>query len=401
MESSYASTSQEHLTAFYLAMSCGGVLGGLFNALVAPIALRPGRGISAGARPGLPGPAENAPMPGERWAGCWTGCCHSASGSLTVGAGHGPATSSGSHRTTWAPSSSSAWPAWRATRSRIVRSGSAWASGAVLLAGGTYTSNYGRVLYQHRDYFGVLRVTHVASGNYHRLIHGHTLHGQQCLDPRAASRAADLLPSHRADRPGLRRLAYERSHGSNVAHRRAGSRIAGCLRRAGPALDVLRDRPRRREDRARPALLHFSRGQSRGLDRRGPGRCPARLKDAPEHGYGLIVLDAFSSDAIPTHLLTREALRLYRGKLAKAESSPSTSATSTSTSPRPGGPGPRCRLAVPGSPRPGPFRRRAANRQRAFHLGRHGRKRDRPRLTGSRFPVGPTSRSTRRSRLDG
>ena len=31
--------------------------------------------------------------------------------------------------------------------------------------------------------------------------------------------------------------------------------------------------------------------------------------------YGLLVADAFSSDAIPTHLLTREAVRLYRRKL--------------------------------------------------------------------------------------
>ena len=31
---------------------------------------------------------------------------------------------------------------------------------------------------------------------------------------------------------------------------------------------------------------------------------------------GLIVLDAFSSDALPVHLLTREAIRLYRSKLA-------------------------------------------------------------------------------------
>jgi hypothetical protein len=46
------------------------------------------------------------------------------------------------------------------------------------------------------------------------------------------------------------------------------------------------------------------------------GDARLRLLDAPDHGYGLIVLDAFSSDAIPTHLLTREALRLYLGKLA-------------------------------------------------------------------------------------
>jgi hypothetical protein len=40
------------------------------------------------------------------------------------------------------------------------------------------------------------------------------------------------------------------------------------------------------------------------------------LATAPDGHYGLIILDAFSSDAIPSHLLTREALRLYLDKLA-------------------------------------------------------------------------------------
>jgi len=39
------------------------------------------------------------------------------------------------------------------------------------------------------------------------------------------------------------------------------------------------------------------------------------LRDAPARGYGLLVLDAFSSDSIPMHLLTREALALYLSKL--------------------------------------------------------------------------------------
>jgi hypothetical protein len=47
------------------------------------------------------------------------------------------------------------------------------------------------------------------------------------------------------------------------------------------------------------------------------GDARLRLRDAPDHRYKLIVLDAFSSDAIPTHLLTREALRLYLSKLAQ------------------------------------------------------------------------------------
>jgi spermidine synthase len=40
------------------------------------------------------------------------------------------------------------------------------------------------------------------------------------------------------------------------------------------------------------------------------------LKKSPDGGFDLLILDAFSSDSIPVHLLTREALRLYRDKLA-------------------------------------------------------------------------------------
>lgn len=45
----------------------------------------------------------------------------------------------------------------------------------------------------------------------------------------------------------------------------------------------------------------------------GDGRLT--LGRAPDARYGLILIDAFSSDAIPTHLLTREALQLYLSKL--------------------------------------------------------------------------------------
>ena len=40
------------------------------------------------------------------------------------------------------------------------------------------------------------------------------------------------------------------------------------------------------------------------------------LEEAPEHAYRIIVLDAFSGDSIPMHLVTREALRIYLRKLA-------------------------------------------------------------------------------------
>jgi spermidine synthase len=48
----------------------------------------------------------------------------------------------------------------------------------------------------------------------------------------------------------------------------------------------------------------------------GDGRLS--LAAAPPHGYDLLVVDAFNSDAIPIHLLTREALSLYLGKLSES-----------------------------------------------------------------------------------
>ncbi len=41
------------------------------------------------------------------------------------------------------------------------------------------------------------------------------------------------------------------------------------------------------------------------------------LERMTEAKFDLLVLDAFSSDAIPAHLLTREAISLYRTRLAK------------------------------------------------------------------------------------
>ena len=45
------------------------------------------------------------------------------------------------------------------------------------------------------------------------------------------------------------------------------------------------------------------------------GDARLQLEHAPDHSYDIIMVDAFSSDAIPTHLLTREALSLYDKKL--------------------------------------------------------------------------------------
>jgi hypothetical protein len=46
------------------------------------------------------------------------------------------------------------------------------------------------------------------------------------------------------------------------------------------------------------------------------GDARIKLQQARQGYYSMIVLDAFSSDAVPTHLITQEAIRLYFSKLA-------------------------------------------------------------------------------------
>ncbi len=64
-----------------------------------------------------------------------------------------------------------------------------------------------------------------------------------------------------------------------------------------------------------PRLFHY-------LEHAGPGvkviigDGRQNLSREPDGTFDLLVLDAFSSDAIPIHMLTREALAMYLGKLA-------------------------------------------------------------------------------------
>ena len=46
------------------------------------------------------------------------------------------------------------------------------------------------------------------------------------------------------------------------------------------------------------------------------GDARLKLKEAPQAHYGLVVMDAFSSDSVPTHLVTLQAMDLYLSKLA-------------------------------------------------------------------------------------
>ena len=189
--------------------------------------------------------------------------------------------------------------------------------GAVLLAGGLSEGVDGRVLLRERDFFGAIRVTEAESdaGRFHRLFHGRTIHGQQNLAPEHRSepltyyhtsgpfgRIAESFHSGKA--PG-RVAIVGLGTGSLASYARPGESWA--FFEIDPAIVAIARDPR---------FFTYWRDSRAGALGVVVGDARVRFRSVPDGGFGLIVLDAFSSDAIPTHLLTREAARLYRKKLA-------------------------------------------------------------------------------------
>jgi hypothetical protein len=305
-----------HLTAFYLAMSLGGVLGGVFNALVAPLAFDwvveyplvlalsclalPGSGASTSSGKdrvldvALP-LALGALIVGLFWL-------LPRAGSRPDGVGLKPVLGLAAFLCF-------------AFKDRPVRF--ALGIGVALLAShGLGGGDSARVLHRERNFFGVLQVVHDTRENIHQLIHGNTLHGQQSLDPGRCREALSYY--HRTGPIGqLLEDPATRPARTTVAVVGLGAGSLACYATENEAWTFYEIDPaivRIARDRRFFTYLSGCRARSCEIIL---GDAKLQLKNAPRGGYGLIVLDAFSSDAIPVHLLTREALRLYRAKLAE------------------------------------------------------------------------------------
>ncbi len=309
-----------HLAEFYLWLSVGGVLGGIFNALLAPVLfnsiaeyplvivlacyLRP--------RPTTRKYDADVDTSRARQLDAVFPLCVLL---LTVGAALAVrrfdlATNERLALVFGAPLLISYL--WRNRPLRF-----ALAVGAVLLGGVYYSSLDTRTLYAARNFYGVLRVTRGDDEPVRWLHNGSTIHGRQFV---ALERQCEPLSYyHRSGPLGLVFAAYNaRPATPNVAIVGLGTGATAAYALPGqrwtfyeinPAvLDVARD----------PRFFTYLR------DCTPPDAPPAvvlgdarlQLQHVPDAAYGLIALDAFSSDAIPVHLLTGEALDLYLAKLA-------------------------------------------------------------------------------------
>jgi hypothetical protein len=193
-------------------------------------------------------------------------------------------------------------------------------AGAVagLLAGAGVTSTGGDVLVRERTFFGVHQVTSVQNGEWHVLTHGTTTHGVQAV--RGKGRAVPAAYYHPSGPMGdiVFTLAADKRF-RNVGVVGLGAGAIAAYTGNGTHMDFFEvDEAviRLAEDPAYFTYLSDAKARPNVTVRTTAVDGRIGLAAAPPAFYDLIVIDAFSSDAIPTHLLTRDAVALYVSRLA-------------------------------------------------------------------------------------
>jgi SAM-dependent methyltransferase len=299
------------LTEFYLLVSVGGALGGVFNALVAPLVfssvveyplvlvlaclVRPG----ALPRIGQPWPAVGDVVLPALLLGLILWLQRDTPLDLTD-----------LSSTATALVAVLAALAVFAAQSRPVRFGLGIAA---LVGGGAIIADSDPVLLRVRNFYGVVKVIEQEPPAMHVLMHGTTTHGAQDLD--AADRLKPLSYYHH-DGP-LGQL-FEAVGGTRLTRRVAvvglGAGTIACYAHPGEQWTFFE---------INPAVVAIARDRALFTFL---GDCPAHpdivLGDArlslaaqPAASFDMIILDAFTSDAIPIHLMTRDAVRLYLDRL--------------------------------------------------------------------------------------
>jgi spermidine synthase len=299
----------ERLTGFYLSMSLGGALGGLASALAGPLIFRSpsteyslGMIVACAFAPTM-GPA---PISWREWrAPLGVGFVALVGVLLINRVWPDPGR--------WATGALFGIPLlWAATMmDRPPRFAAALL--AIAAAHALFDGPNGPALFTERNFFGVVRVTREPKTGWHRLIHGNIVHGRQAW--------IDGVPQ-----PTPLTYYYPTGPAGQFFERlgsKPGLRIAQCGLGAGALAYYARPDQAWTFYEIDPAVIDVARNPNlfTFLHDHLPdapivlGDARLQLRHAPDAGFDILVVDCFSSDAIPVHLLTREALALYLRKL--------------------------------------------------------------------------------------
>ena len=185
------------------------------------------------------------------------------------------------------------------------------------------------VILQYRNYYGIYKVADQPLDPYQifpnwsekdplfsgkapilrTLWHGSTVHGAQIIHPYTQKYP---ISYYHSEGP-LKDVFSETMEPRNVAIIGLGVGACSTYFKEGESITFYE---------LDPSIVEIARNRFTYL-----ADCPANVKtvagdariqleQAPDHSYDVIMVDAFSSDAIPTHLLTKEAFSLYEKKLA-------------------------------------------------------------------------------------
>lgn len=256
----------EHLTHFYLMVSLGGALGGIFVALIAPQIFSSYSELPLG---------------------------------LVLCAALGVIA------------------AWRSTSGgRVWVLRTAGVTGVVLL--GAYAIDHERrsaqgAVFQARNFYGTLRVVDDAPAErfgVRRLLNGTVEHGAQLLDT-----AFKTTTSYYGEFSGVgRALRARKAKGAvRVGVIGLGAGVLAQYGRSGDHFTFYEIDPLSAEI-ARSLFTFTARSPAQQSIILGDARLALDAQDAQR--YDLLVVDAFSGDAIPVHLLTHEAMGTYMRHLA-------------------------------------------------------------------------------------
>jgi spermidine synthase len=185
------------------------------------------------------------------------------------------------------------------------------ASLTLAMVGGLASLPDTETIFQARNFFGTSRVQREIDGA-HRLKHGTTLHGLQPAGTDAANPASYYSKAsplgHVMERIGPRHvLVVGLGVGTVAAYGRAGDRY--LFLEINPLVLNIATNPQ--------WFTYVEDARRRGVKldiEVGDGRLLAQALD--DGAWDLIVVDAFSSDAIPSHLLSVEAVQLFQHKLS-------------------------------------------------------------------------------------
>jgi hypothetical protein len=178
--------------------------------------------------------------------------------------------------------------------------------GAIMLVAAIAVEPGDKTLERDRSFFGIYKVVATGDGRFHELYDGTTVHGLQRLGP---GRREPLEYYNPAGPGGQAFAELPPATTRRVGVIGLGAGAFACYRPGTTFYEIDPTVERIARD---PSLFTYLRD------------CPARVvigdgrrsvSREPAGRFGLLAIDAFNSDAIPIHLITREALAMYLQKV--------------------------------------------------------------------------------------